>query len=459
MEKYIAVVKIAQEISVMYLEDIGIAEMIKIVEKDITDVEFLKDNHINAIVNAAKPTLMGSNQGVDGAIHKIINSNPEEEKEYSYWICQELETEEKENIIRCKRGEAVITSGRSLCQYIIHAVGAKYDGESDKSEVPSSSRIQVLEKCYFEIIHLIKKKDIKNIAIPVIGSGEYKFPFDLAVRIAIGSIGNALVEWYKQDTEIFEMSDLENIYLCIYNSDNQERQKNYQTAKHIFNMYELILRNNKKVVFQSSIKSHAQYIKEISKYDRIKGYFSVARMVRLGMMYFRWMFFPEMWLKDKIGECDWESRRCFVEIFAFLKMFFPIVLMGINIFGVVSDMKLVILLVYAMSDTITYLLTLMLMADIQRPSANVIRSMIMLLVNFIEISMEMACLYLINYYDKISRLEAIAFGVLGVQSEKIDLCGWADYIFVYADAGIKFFFASLVFGYFSNHMTQRRFQS
>lgn len=63
----------------MHLEDIGIAGMIKIVEKDITDVEFLKDNHINAIVNAAKPTLMGSSQGVDGAIHKIINSNPEEE--------------------------------------------------------------------------------------------------------------------------------------------------------------------------------------------------------------------------------------------------------------------------------------------------------------------------------------------------------------------------------------------
>lgn len=471
----------------MRLRSDGIAGMIKIVKEDITNKESLKANGINAIVNAAKPTLMGSNQGVDGAIHKTINDKLPGNKQFKDYICDELKTEKKENIIRCQRGKAVITSGNSLCQYVIHAVGTKYDVEPGKSGEPSSSRVQMLENCYYEIIKIIKDKDIKNIAIPIIGSGEYRFPFELAAQIAIASIGNALVEWYNEDPEMFEMSDLECIYFYIYDHDSEENKKNYMSAIKIFKKYEPILKNNKKVTFQTSFEGHKRYIEEIKKYDSQKGYFFVARAMRLLTMCFRYVYFPEMMLKDKIGGCNWEKRRGFVEGFAFIKMVFPILLMFIlsnteingsniikvnivhqtitidnsniimNVVPYIIDI-MIIIIVYAMVDTITYLLTLILMADIQRPSANIIRSMIMLLVNFVEVSMDMACLCFFKYHDIISTLEAVMFGLLGEWPNKIVLKGMTDYIFLYADAGIKFFFASLVFGYFSNHMIERKFK-
>lgn len=51
----------------------NIADMLKIELGDIANKKRLKELDIDTIVNAAKPTLMGSSQGVDGAIHKKID--------------------------------------------------------------------------------------------------------------------------------------------------------------------------------------------------------------------------------------------------------------------------------------------------------------------------------------------------------------------------------------------------
>lgn len=47
-----------------------------------------------------------------------------------------------------------------------------------------------------------KHLDIQEIGIPIIGAGEYEFPFELAFEIAITSTWNALLEWKQQDEEI-----------------------------------------------------------------------------------------------------------------------------------------------------------------------------------------------------------------------------------------------------------------
>lgn len=112
------------------------------------------------------------------------------------------------------------------------------------------------------------------------------------------------------------------------------------------------------------------------------------------------------------------------------------------------------LVVYAMCDTISYLMTLIVMADIQRPSANIIRSILLLFVNYMEVSLDMAWLYWAACRGQITVGKALLFGILGERQTAAGSDIWA-----YMDAGIRFFFLSLVFGYLANHMRQRKFRS
>ena len=85
---------------------------------------------VDAIVNCADPTLMGSDNNVDGAIHGVIDRRAGESGYFKKKIKEEFKGKyhsEKEKIIRCQRGEAVITKGYGLCDYVIHAVGPKSD--------------------------------------------------------------------------------------------------------------------------------------------------------------------------------------------------------------------------------------------------------------------------------------------------------------------------------------------
>lgn len=459
----------------------NIAYMINIIAGDITDsscwpsYSLTSENKIDTIVNAAKPTLMGSNQGVDGALHSKIDSILEDGLKFKDLICRELNSLSSHNAIRCKRGHAVTTKGYGLCNQVIHVVGSKYDGnmiekiengvkitEAKKHHICTSSCIHTLESCYYNIIEEIKKNpDIRFLGIPIIGSGEYQFPFELAVNIAIASIGNALLDWQSKDAEYFELVNLEKIYFFVYDSDSHKLNEKLIMTKQTLSKYRPYFQKNRPVVFQSSTIAHFRYMKELWKYDSQKGYFAIARGFRLLLMLLRTVFIPTMRIKDIFGKIDWYKRRHTVEICVFIKTLFPLALWGIlkllpmshiAYFEVVFKRIIIIFLI----DTVTYLLVLIIMADIQRPSANLIRSMIMLLLNYIEISCDLAFLYYIHYDVRFR--EALAFGFLG---EKIidGLNTATDYLLVTANAGLKFFLITLVFGYFFNQMREREFRS
>lgn len=53
-----------------------------------------------------------------------------------------------------------------------------------------------------------------------------------------------------------------------------------------------------------------------------------------------------------------------------------------------ANVVLIGILLYDLGDTVTYLIALMFLADVQRPSANVIRSLVMLVINYIEVEMD-----------------------------------------------------------------------
>lgn len=453
------------------MDEKKINSMLQIIQGDITDTACWENEKIDTIVNAAKPTLMGSEQGVDGAIHRIMDQHLGNEGDFNREICKELKNSKGATIIRCRRGEAVTTGGYGLCNHIIHVVGTMYDGvpKTDgtctKGHECTSSCVKTLESCYFNIVEEIKKHtDIEAVGIPIVGSGEYKVPFELAAEIAIASVGNALVDWKNQDREMFEMSGIKKVYFFIYDKDSTECNKKNECAKNLLNKYNPIFEKDRKVVFQNSWKASLRYWEEIQQNDWKRGYFAIAKTLRQLMLIIRFAFLPLLCLKDLFGKHDWQRRRTTVEWIAVGKVIVPIIcwiLVYYNFFPAwlsFGKRICIVIVMYLMFDTITYLMVLILMADIQNPSANIIRSLLLLFVNYIEVAMDIAFLYYCYYGKKISILQALTFGFLDERAvEQINRFG--EYALSGMNTVVKFFFITLALGYFMGHMRQRKFRS
>lgn len=455
------------------------------IEKHISDiihiksgeiVEFVKTKNIDAIVNAASPTLMGSDSsGVDNSIHKAIDdSGVHATKKYKDLIKEELDGGQNldDDIVRCRRGEAVVTQGSPLCRYVINVVGSRFESGRDKNSKSSeyfctSSCIHKLESCYYQIVKTIMERhDISTVAVPIVSSGNYGFPFDLAVKAALSALGNALLEWRMKDPELFNKSSINKIYVCIYDSDTGKQNEKYEQACSIWNSYSPIFADDKRVVAHNSGMAHCRYLCEILKHDGNRGYFALAKWFRFLLLIFRTPFLLIMLLKDWLGGCNWEKRRKIVERIVLIKLAIPIICIFlftfqcgcfIDIWEKTPMIILLIITMYLMLDTITYLVSLIVLSDIERPSANVIRSMICLLVNYIEVSADMAVIYYLLGFGAVDVVEAINFGFMSEIAESVEIV--TEMVMLYANNGIKFFFISLAFGYFASNLHQRKFLS
>lgn len=131
-----------------------------VVEGDITTLR------VDAIVNAANPSLMGGG-GVDGAIHRAAGPQLLEE-------CRDLGG--------CRTSEAKITRGYRLpARFVIHTVGPVWKGGSEGED-------DLLESCYQNSLALADLSSLHSIAFPAISTGAYGFPFERAARIAITTV-------------------------------------------------------------------------------------------------------------------------------------------------------------------------------------------------------------------------------------------------------------------------------
>ena len=172
-----------------------------IVRNDITEM------HVDAIVNTANP-LPTVGSGVDSAIYKKAG-----------WT-ELLNIRQK--IGKLAVSNIAVTPALNLkAKYIVHVVGPRWRG-GDAHEA------ELLTKCYQNVLEAATEYGCESIAIPLISTGNYDFPKELALQIAKETISQYL-----------EANELK-VYLVVYDRES------FQFSKRLFDDVQSYIEQNLK---------------------------------------------------------------------------------------------------------------------------------------------------------------------------------------------------------------------
>lgn len=196
---------------------------LEIIREDISRL------HTDAIVHSTN-TRLRKGTGSSEAIFRLAGD--------------ELETKLNQ-IGYCAPGDVVLTPGYKLnSNYIIHTVGPKWLGGSHNE----SSQ---LESCYRGALDCALKHNLKSIAFPLISAGNYGYPKDEALQIAITTIQSFLLihemlvylvvfdkQAYQLSTQLFQSVNqyIDDHYVetrILYSQNRREEYENQEISPKI----------------------------------------------------------------------------------------------------------------------------------------------------------------------------------------------------------------------------------
>ncbi|MDD2522090.1 MAG: macro domain-containing protein [Anaerolineaceae bacterium] len=139
-----------------------------IIRDDIVRLE------VDAIVNAANPDLKNGGGGVCGRIFEAAG-------------VEEM-TAACDAIGGCSTGSAVITPGFNLpAKYVIHTVGPVWQGGERGEET-------LLRSAYRASLRLATEHDLESVAFPLLSSGNFRYPYEQALAVALDEINRYIFQ-------------------------------------------------------------------------------------------------------------------------------------------------------------------------------------------------------------------------------------------------------------------------
>ena len=177
---------------------------LEIIRNDITKV------YADAIVNTANP-MVAVGYGVDSAIYEAAG--------------KEALLAERKKIGVLHPGEVAETPAFLLhARYILHTVGPVWEGGS-------SGEVETVARCYRNALEKARALGCESIAFPLLASGTYGFPKDVALKTAIAEISGFLlnnemtVYLVVYDKKSFEISGKVFHDVTEYISENEIREQ------------------------------------------------------------------------------------------------------------------------------------------------------------------------------------------------------------------------------------------
>jgi len=345
---------------------------VEIVRSNIVDL-IKYSTKVSAYVNAANPYLLSDceNSGVNYSFFDRFGDTFQK---------RNLETLESKNLRKLNRGDALLVEhvDEKLNYIVINAVSPvfKYGDEKELS---------VLRKCYKSIFHLAEDRKIERLYIPILGAGSFnkneKLPYDSLFRLAYAEAYNYFVDLSKRGGEEL-YHELKSIIFVIID-ETKFKMANEIHNHHIKHNYK------KKILERTACEAQVHYYRSVNERDQ----FWVTKRFRQMLLFIHY-FLIGFWVKQVSGKLSWESRRIALELMPLVKITAALIMISIFSFDIpYNSLICIIISYYLILDTLVPLAAFVFLNDVLKPSANPIRSLVLLLLNYVELLFMFGVIY------------------------------------------------------------------